>query len=480
MRTLTSEAKFDVRLMVIETGRNVCFGGGDAPDTSGQNEAAKTNAEIAKQMWAEYQKVYLPMEREFATEALNYDTPEKREEMAGLANADVAKAVSGQRESTERNLSSMGLNPASGVYQSEMAKNDIRAVGMQAGAMNNARRNVENMGYARKQDAISIGKGMPGTASASMAQAGNQFAQVNNAQMQHDQNQANSVSGMVGGGAALYGMMKADGGYIDGEAVRVEDEDDEQHLAGGGMAGNPRMQSLMNSPTIMPVGGGGMNPAMSAGLNAVQTYKSIKGAADMGKGLASTAGKISEHGLAEVATNNAITTGLNVPGLNVGSQQAAMLAEQNLGLGAEALASTAEAGAVATEAAAGTAAAATEAGAATAAAAEGAGLLGSLGSAGGAALTALGPVGLAVGAGLLATQLFKKDGGKVSRKDLRKGGKVNGPGTETSDSIPARLSDGEYVLNAETVKMIGKPALDKLNQAGLNKRYGLADARRAA
>ena len=53
---------------------------------------------------------------------------------------------------------------------------------------------------------------------------------------------------------------------------------------------------------------------------------------------------------------------------------------------------------------------------------------------------------------------------------LAGGGHVSGPGTETSDSIPARLSDGEYVLNAEAVKMVGKDKLDHINALGLARR----------
>ena len=35
------------------------------------------------------------------------------------------------------------------------------------------------------------------------------------------------------------------------------------------------------------------------------------------------------------------------------------------------------------------------------------------------------------------------------------GGEVNGPGTGTSDSVPARLSDGEFVLTAKSVRGAG-------------------------
>lgn len=46
----------------------------------------------------------------------------------------------------------------------------------------------------------------------------------------------------------------------------------------------------------------------------------------------------------------------------------------------------------------------------------------------------------------------------------REGGRVRGPGTETSDSIPARLSKGEYVIPADVVRVKGQEFFDKLLQ----------------
>ena len=43
------------------------------------------------------------------------------------------------------------------------------------------------------------------------------------------------------------------------------------------------------------------------------------------------------------------------------------------------------------------------------------------------------------------------------RKKMYTGGKVSGPGTATSDSIPAMLSDGEYVFSAKAVDAAGGP-----------------------
>ena len=62
-------------------------------------------------------------------------------------------------------------------------------------------------------------------------------------------------------------------------------------------------------------------------------------------------------------------------------------------------------------------------------------------------------------------------------KNYEVGGGVYGPGTSTSDSIPAMLSNGEYVLRASAVRSIGVPLLDEINKmamGGLAARYDIA------
>ena len=56
------------------------------------------------------------------------------------------------------------------------------------------------------------------------------------------------------------------------------------------------------------------------------------------------------------------------------------------------------------------------------------------------------------GGGLFGALLHRADGGPIV-----------GAGTSTSDSIPAMLSNGEYVLNAKAVKRVGRPLLDAIN-----------------
>ena len=46
------------------------------------------------------------------------------------------------------------------------------------------------------------------------------------------------------------------------------------------------------------------------------------------------------------------------------------------------------------------------------------------------------------------------------------GGYISGPGSGTSDSIPAMLSNGEYVIRSAAVDRIGVAALNRLNKMG--------------
>lgn len=51
---------------------------------------------------------------------------------------------------------------------------------------------------------------------------------------------------------------------------------------------------------------------------------------------------------------------------------------------------------------------------------------------------------------------------RMKEQGLKDGGHVRGPGTGTSDSIPAMLSDGEFVMPADTVRKVGVRRLQDL------------------
>ena len=85
------------------------------------------------------------------------------------------------------------------------------------------------------------------------------------------------------------------------------------------------------------------------------------------------------------------------------------------------------------------------------------------------------------------TAINMADGGEVARRvpdvsfsryaqggvaNLMDGGAANGPGTGTSDSIPARLSDGEFVMTSDAVRGMG----DGSRKDGVRKMYDLMNS----
>jgi hypothetical protein len=74
--------------------------------------------------------------------------------------------------------------------------------------------------------------------------------------------------------------------------------------------------------------------------------------------------------------------------------------------------------------------------------------------------------------GLSFSGAFKKilgfsDGGAV--KGFAGGGYISGPGTKTSDSIPAWLSNGEFVIKSDIVSKLGLNFFEKLNKGMMPK-----------
>ena len=79
------------------------------------------------------------------------------------------------------------------------------------------------------------------------------------------------------------------------------------------------------------------------------------------------------------------------------------------------------------------------------------------------------PQGMAAG-GIAALPSYAR--GTTPGHFPRKTGPINGPGTGTSDSIPAMLSDGEFVFTAKAVRAMGGGS----RRAGAKKMYALMKA----
>lgn len=110
---------------------------------------------------ARYKDVFQPLEDEFIKEVDNYGSSERQAQLAGEARADVLKAAETQRQTSQRQMASMGLNPTSGRFQGVQRAGDLNTALASAGAQNSARTQVRDKALALKADAVNMGKGLP-------------------------------------------------------------------------------------------------------------------------------------------------------------------------------------------------------------------------------------------------------------------------------------------------------------------------------
>jgi hypothetical protein len=156
---------------VIGTALGSAIGGNESSSSAQQNNQAATDAttlqsQIAKDQWDRYKTIYTPIENNLVTEAKNYDSPENYARAAGDAQATVSEQFSKARDRLSR---TPGLDPSTPGAQANMMGLELAQATTDATQQNAARQRVKDTAFARKTDALSLGKGLPAQASAGLA-----------------------------------------------------------------------------------------------------------------------------------------------------------------------------------------------------------------------------------------------------------------------------------------------------------------------
>lgn len=428
--------------------------------------------------------------------ALRYEDPAYAERMAGQAATTAQQSLDQTSDTMRRNMARYGFNPASGKWAGMERTNAVQGAAIKAGAMNQAFSNVEDKKFGAAKDFYSSMVGMPSDAAAQAGNAASGFANIGQAKRNEAAQDGQGLSNVASLGYMALTMR--DGGEVRKPRVR--------RMASGGLfqvgtqpvqvptapapqQQQPSISSMKTAAQMIQEGPGGFAKAMSGkGGKIMENLGNWTGNSSLaaeGLGTQATAAGQDLTGAIQAyksASMNDIAAGLakgagdaGTIALNTGVEQGAMLAAQNAGLEG-ATAATADA-------LASTAGAAEVAGAAEGASA----LTGAL--SGAATVMPWLAAGAAVGSllGLFA------DGGEVH--DGTEGGTVSGPGTGTSDSVDAKLSNGEIVENTEAVKLPAattrkiiaawdkqggstKDLLLSINAAGVAKRYGAGGFRK--
>ena len=117
---------------------------------------------MAREDRERYMTTFAPVEEGLVRRAQEFDTEAYREQLAGQAAADAARAFGATQAQTARGLGRMGVAPGSGAAMAQMNQNALGLASMRAGAMTGSRLQSEGEGMNRLYNAAALGRGLPG------------------------------------------------------------------------------------------------------------------------------------------------------------------------------------------------------------------------------------------------------------------------------------------------------------------------------
>lgn len=124
-----------------------------------------------------YEEIFQPLEDDLAQDAANYASPERMEQEAGKAQADVSQQFELARNAAQDRLESFGIDPSQVRAGALDVSARMQEAAARASAGNQARDRTENIGRVMRSEAINVGRGYPGQIAGQLGtalQSGNQ------------------------------------------------------------------------------------------------------------------------------------------------------------------------------------------------------------------------------------------------------------------------------------------------------------------
>ncbi len=178
-----------------------------------------------------YEQLYQPLEENLIAEFQSYDTPERRAQRAGAAQAQVAAAQKGAKDAARQRLEGFGIDPSQ-TRSAALDRNlEAAEAAQQAAAGNMERNNVENTGRALRAEAINIGRGMP----SQVAQSYGQSIAAGSTALGGMNSTVNTGSGTMGTGQSWAGQGLA----ANGQGANITNAGFQNKLNAYSAQGNP-------------------------------------------------------------------------------------------------------------------------------------------------------------------------------------------------------------------------------------------------
>jgi hypothetical protein len=119
------------------------------------------NDQRSQEYYDRYKNVFQPAQDRYLADAEAYDTPERRDQEMGAAQANVAKQYDAARQAATQQLESFGINPGSTRFAALDTGVRAQEAAAKAAAGTQAARNTEQTGLALRANAINMGNGLP-------------------------------------------------------------------------------------------------------------------------------------------------------------------------------------------------------------------------------------------------------------------------------------------------------------------------------
>ena len=183
-----------------------------------QNQAATLANMASAEDRARYLQNFAPVETALAGEAMTAGGLQDQTQQANLAKGDIGTGIANQRAISARTMASMGVNPNSARFAATQNSDNIAAAAQEGAAMTRARQAAQALGWSKKMDATSIGKGIASqqtTALNAASAAGSAGSSAATGALNSQNASTNGVAGAYGTGinaqtARTTAQMRAD------------------------------------------------------------------------------------------------------------------------------------------------------------------------------------------------------------------------------------------------------------------------------
>lgn len=173
-------------------------------------ETQAFQTQIAQEQYQRYQEKFRPLQDKMIAEADQYNTEGNFQRQAALAMGDVNEQFRIGRDTNRMQQRSYGIDPTSGRYQGQEAATSAMEAATKASAATKARTAAEQLGWAKRMDAIGLGQGVFGNQATSTGlalAAGGQALNAGQVTMGNYAQMGQSMGGAYGGAMQGWGQV---------------------------------------------------------------------------------------------------------------------------------------------------------------------------------------------------------------------------------------------------------------------------------